>query len=129
MSKKRNLNNDIDSLFETMQEVYRDCDEQKRKIMNSITTRKNKWEAEDVEDESKLGNLELNAMKLLNDVIDKKVKLIVIHAKLVGTKQDSSNSSDTGENAGLTSAEIKALTEMARGTLVKETNYDLSNKK
>ena len=46
MSKKRNLDNNITNLFDTMQEVFRDCDEQKRKISATIKTRKNKFKNE-----------------------------------------------------------------------------------
>lgn len=128
MGKKRNIDNSVDSLFEAMQEVYRDCDEQKRKIMSAIKTRKAAYPADDVEDEAKMGKLELDGMKLLNDIIDKKIKVIVLHSKIVGVTPEESKGVDTSK-IGLSAAEIKALTIVATEEAAKNLKYDLSDKK
>jgi len=127
MSKKRNLDKDINSLFDTMHEVFRDCDEQKRKISATIKTRKNKYKNEenDIEDESKLGKLELDGLKLLNDVIDKKVKLVQIYSKLVATKQESSDDDNSTGNIGLSDVEMAALAELIKEEGDTEIKYNL----
>lgn len=126
MSKKRNLHQEIDSIFESMQEVYRDCDEQKRKIMATMKVRKSTWEAEDAEEESKLGKLELDAYKLLNDLIDKKIKIIQLHSKIVNTRSETSLDEDN-DIIGLNDLEMRALAELAKSENINEISYDLSN--
>ena len=114
-----------------MQEVFRDCDEQKTRIMASIKNRRDKYPSEDVQDESTMGRLELDSFKLLNDVIEKKIKLAVIHSKTVIAKQNPVGKDEkfNPEHIKLSPQEIKGLQEIAAQESQRIMNYDLSDKK
>lgn len=116
MSKQRKLTAQLDNLFESMQEVYRDCDEQKIKILASIKNRQVKFPAGDYQEEGILGKLEIDSIKLLNDVIDKKVKILALHARIVGVKPETPTTSEQLKkgNAILTDDEIAALSIIAK---------------
>lgn len=126
MAKQNEIKNDVQSVFEKMQEVYRDCREQKKKLMSTIRSNKMKFPAEDIDDAATMGKMENDQMKMLNDLIDKKIKLIQIHTKLVSytTKSDSGNKT-TDEVVKLSDEELKALRDNMEAEWKREVKYDL----
>ena len=137
---KRNLKLDIDSLFDAMKEVYRDCDEQKKAILEDLNNRtqnakvkaKNKPlnTPEDFQDEMELAKYINESRKVLNDVIEKKVKLISIHSKVVTSLnkpvKEKDDEKDTTELPTLSSADIKKIKEDLIKQMEHDSTYDLN---
>ena len=137
---KRNLKLDIDSLFDAMKEVYRDCDEQKKAILEDLNNRtqnakvkaKNKPlnTPEDFQDEMELAKYINESRKVLNDVIEKKVKLISIHSKVVTSLnkpvKERDDDKDTAELPTLSSAEIKKIKDDLIKQMEHDSTYDLN---
>jgi sulfite reductase alpha subunit-like flavoprotein len=137
---KRNLKLDIDSLFDAMKEVYRDCDEQKKAILEDLNNRtqnakvkaKNKPlnTPEDFQDEMELAKYINESRKVLNDVIEKKVKLISIHSKVVTSLnkpvKEKDDDKDTTELPTLSSAEIKKIKDDLIKQMEHDSTYDLN---
>jgi hypothetical protein len=137
---KRNLKLDIDSLFDAMKEVYRDCDEQKKAILEDLNNRtqnakvkaKNKPlnTPEDFQDEMELAKYINESRKVLNDVIEKKVKLIGIHSKVVTSLnkpvKEKDDDKDTAELPTLSSAEIKKIKDDLIKQMEHDSTYDLN---
>jgi sulfite reductase alpha subunit-like flavoprotein len=137
---KRNLKLDIDSLFDAMKEVYRDCDEQKKAILEDLNNRtqnakvkaKNKPlnTPEDFQDEMELAKYINESRKVLNDVIEKKVKLISIHSKVVTSLnkpvKEKDDDKDTAELPTLSSAEIKKIKDDLIKQMEHDSTYDLN---
>jgi sulfite reductase alpha subunit-like flavoprotein len=137
---KRNLKLDIDSLFDAMKEVYRDCDEQKKAILEDLNNRtqnakvkaKNKPlnTPEDFQDEMELAKYINESRKVLNDVIEKKVKLISIHSKVVTSLnkpvKERDDDKDTAELPTLSSADIKKIKDDLIKQMEHDSTYDLN---
>lgn len=137
---KRNLKLDIDSLFDAMKEVYRDCDEQKKAILEDLNNRtqnakvkaKNKPlnTPEDFQDEMELAKYINESRKVLNDVIEKKVKLINIHSRVVTSLnkpvKEKEDEKDTTELPTLSSADIKKIKEDLIKQMEQDNTYDLT---
>jgi sulfite reductase alpha subunit-like flavoprotein len=137
---KRNLKLDIDSLFDAMKEVYRDCDEQKKAILEDLNNRtqnakvkaKNKPlnTPEDFQDEMELAKYINESRKVLNDVIEKKVKLISIHSKVVTSLnkpvKEKDDDKDTTELPTLSSADIKKIKDDLIKQMEHDSTYDLN---
>lgn len=163
---KNKLSLEIDSIFDAMQQVFLDCDEQKKKIISEIKEIKRthplKQSDNSLDDESSdneesnakggaqigddknksnnklslatlniAGNLVSTNLRLLNDVIDKKIKLCQIHSRMIMAKQAADNK-DSGEEgnkySGLNAHDIKKLRELAINSAKKEIDedYDLN---
>lgn len=125
---------EIDSIFTTMNEIYIECDENKKKIMDNWRNVKEKFpiENEDLDDESKLKNLQtveslfIDSMTLLDKLIDKKIKVLTIHQKMLQSK--NADAGDNTINAALTSADLNRIREEMKNANRKDVDdmsYDL----
>jgi hypothetical protein len=137
---KRNLKLDIDSLFDAMKEVYRDCDEQKKAILEDLNNRTQNAKVkakskpvntpEDFQDEMELARYVNESRKVLNDVIEKKVKLINIHSRVVTSLnkpvKEREDEKDTTELPTLSSADIKKIKEDLIKQMEQDNTYDLT---
>ena len=125
---KRNIKLDVDSLFDAMREAYRDCDEQKKAILEKISERTSKSKPEDFADEIELARYFNESRKVLNDVIDKKIKLIQIHAKVIGANKITSENEqlEVHEMPTLSQDDIVKLRENILKEMEQDNTYDLS---
>jgi len=125
---KRNIKLDVDSLFDAMREAYRDCDEQKKAILEKISERTSKAKPDDFQDELELARYFNESRKVLNDVIDKKIKLIQIHAKVIGTSKINSEKEEqeVHDMPTLSQDDIAKLRENILKDMEQTNTYDLS---
>jgi len=125
---KRNIKLDVDSLFDAMREAYRDCDEQKKAILEKISERTSKAKPEDFQDELELARYFNESRKVLNDVIDKNIKLIQIRAKVIGTSKINSDKEEqeVHEMPTLSQDDIAKLRENILKDMEQDNTYDLS---
>ena len=122
---KKELKESIQSVFDKMAEAYRDIDTQKTKILSSLKARKNAWNAEDIEDAIILAKAETDDYKLLDNLIDKKIKLIQIHSKLVTPSQKLEETVVAATQQILTDNVMKELRELAEEENQTEVKYSL----
>lgn len=128
MAKKKNkIEATTQSIFDKMQEVYRDCQNQKRDIIQKMETRVAEHEAEDVEDAAKLGKIENDSMKLVNDLIDKKIKLLELHRKVA--VQEMKNRKAAGLDADKIPIDGVALTQKEMAALRTEMKEEINKKR
>lgn len=130
MAKKRNIEDNVQNVFEKMQEAYRDIDEQKRKLMATIRSRRQMFtdDEQDVEDAVNLAKADTDNFKLLDSLIEKKIKLIQIHTKLVAPSATTKSEKDGASKSKkvLDSDMIKELRAMAKESNKKEIEYNLN---
>lgn len=124
---KKELKQDVQSVFEKMAEAYRDCDEQKRRIMSTLKATKKRFEAEDIDEAAVLGKMESDNLKLLDNLIDKKIKLVQMHIKIVAPTIKSADNSAENVNPSqlLDQNMLDNLRKMAEREYRKEIKYDL----
>lgn len=81
----RNISEEIQSVFDLMQEGFKDCDEIKKKQLATIKHLNKIVSTEDldIEDTEKIINSINSSHKNLLSVVDKKIKLIEIHSKII----------------------------------------------
>lgn len=125
---KRNLKLDVDGLLDAMKEAYRDCDEQKKSILEKYSTiSKDKNNAPtDFGDEMEMTRVFNDSRKLINEIIDKKIKLIQIHTKIVMTNKPERDGEDINKMPTISHEEMKALREEILSDMQKESTYDLT---
>jgi hypothetical protein len=124
---KRNLKLDLDGLLDVMKEAYRDCDEQKKGILENLSTA-SKRKTGDFADEMDLARVINDTRKVLNDVIEKKIKLITIHTKLITatTKTNEEGKVESGKMITLSQEEIKNLRAELKKDIKDSISYDLT---
>ena len=96
--KKTKINLDKDSLQEFMQEIYNDCVNVMHSARKELNERKNRAEIEDVNDESLIGKVNNDTLKILEAAIDKKLALAKLQSQIVSTT-DSSSETQTANGA------------------------------
>lgn len=128
MAKKRNIEDNVQNVFEKMQEAYRDIDEQKRKLMATIRSRRQMFTdvEQDVEDTVNLAKADTDNFKLLDNLIEKKIKLIQIHTKLVAPTIKTEKGEESKSNKMLDSNMIKELRAMAKENNKRDIEYNLN---
>jgi hypothetical protein len=126
MAKQRELQDNVENVFDKMQDAYRAISEQRRKLMSTIKTRRKEFPPTDSEEAVNLAKADNDNFKLLDNLIEKQIKLIQIHAKLVAPKVKSESGDNTASEAMLTDDALKQLREMAKEEYMKEIHYDLS---
>lgn len=149
MGKNSNINleNSIDSLFNEMEKLFRECDSQKSDIKKTILARNNRFanlDDLDMTDITDLGKVNNQSFNSINDVINKKIELVKIHAKVIKdtmvleTKLKDSkaiNKKDEGK-LQITDDLLKSVRKVALENIqqdvsnnaFKNKEYDLSNK-
>ena len=101
--KKTKINLDKDSLQEFMQEIYNDCVNVMNSARKELNERKSRAEIEDVNDESLIGKVNNDTLKIIEATIDTKLALAKLQTQIVSnddksenkTKDNSSNFSDS----------------------------------
>jgi hypothetical protein len=94
--KKTKINLDKGSLQEFMQEIYNDCVNVMNSARKELNERKNRAEIEDINDESMIGKVNNDTLKIIEGTIDRKLALAKLQSQIVETdKKDDSNTSTT----------------------------------
>ena len=73
--KKTKINLDKNSLQEFMQEIYNDCVNVMNSARKELNERKSRAEIEDVNDESMIGKVNNDTLKIIESTIDRKLAL------------------------------------------------------
>ena len=81
--KKTKINLDKGSLQEFMQEIYNDCVNVMNTARKELTERKNRAEIDDVNDESLIGKVNNDTLKIIENTIDKKLALAKLQNQIV----------------------------------------------
>ena len=96
--KKTKINLDKDSLQEFMQEIYNDCVNVMHSARKELNERKNRAEIEDVNDESMIGKVNNDTLKIIESTIDRKLALAKLQTQIVTSSDKSSDTSSTDSN-------------------------------
>jgi hypothetical protein len=79
-----------------MQEIYNDCVNVMNSARKELNERKNRAEIEDINDESMIGKVNNDTLKIIEGTIDRKLALAKLQSQIVETdKKDDSNTSTT----------------------------------
>jgi len=81
--KKTKINLDKGSLQEFMQEIYNDCSNMMNSARKELNERKNRAEIGDVNDESLIGKVNNDTLKIMDSTIDKKLVLAKLQSQIV----------------------------------------------
>ena len=81
--KKTKINLDKGSLQEFMQEIYNDCSNMMNSARKELNERKNMAEIGDVNDESLIGKVNNDTLKIMDSTIDKKLVLAKLQSQIV----------------------------------------------
>tara|TARA_Y100000310_G_scaffold331460_1_gene405087 strand:+ start:1577 stop:1957 length:381 start_codon:yes stop_codon:yes gene_type:complete len=103
--RKTKINLDKDSLQEFMQEIYNDCVNVMNSARKELNERKTRAEIDDINDESLIGKVNNDTLKILDAAIDKKLALAKLQNQIVSNDE----SSTTQENDSTFTAEDKDL--------------------
>ena len=87
--KKTKIHLDKDSLREFMQEIYNDCSNMMNSARKELNERKNRAEIEDNNDESMIGKVNNDTLKLIDSTIDKKLSLAKLQSQIVSDNKSS----------------------------------------
>jgi len=87
--KKTKIHLDKDSLREFMQEIYNDCSNMMNSARKELNERKNRAEIEDINDESMIGKVNNDTLKLIDSTIDKKLSLAKLQSQIVSDNKSS----------------------------------------
>ncbi len=89
--KKTKIHLDKDSLREFMQEIYNDCSNMMNSARKELNERKNRVEIDDVNDESMIGKVNNDTLKLIDSTIDKKLSLAKLQSQIVSDNRSSND--------------------------------------
>ncbi len=98
--KKTKINLDKDSLQHFMQEIYNDCVNVMNSARKELNERKNRAEIDDVNDESLIGKVNNDTLKIIDSTIDKKLALAKLQTQIVAANNSGQDATLT--NNGLT---------------------------
>ena len=97
--KKTKINLDKDSLQEFMQEIYNDCVNVMNSARKELNERKSRAEIEDVNDESLIGKVNNDTLKIIEGTIDRKLALAKLQTQIINTEtKDGDTPSQTDNN-------------------------------
>jgi len=96
--KKTKINLDKGSLQEFMQEIYNDCVNVMNSARKELNERKSRTEIEDINDESMIGKVNNDTLKIIEGTIDRKLALAKLQSQIVET-DNKVTSVDTNENS------------------------------
>ena len=96
--KKTKINLDKGSLQEFMQEIYNDCVNVMNSARKELNERKNRAEIEDINDESMIGKVNNDTLKIIEATIDRKLALAKLQSQIVETDNKETNS-ETSDNS------------------------------
>ena len=93
--KKTKINLDKNSLQEFMQEIYNDCVNIMNSARKELNERKTRAEIDDVNDESLIGKVNNETLKIIDSTIDKKLALAKLQSQIVATSNNEDDKIDT----------------------------------
>jgi len=96
--KKTKINLNKDSLQEFMQEIYNDCVNVMNTARKELTERKNRVEIDDVNDESLIGKVNNDTLKIIENTIDKKLALAKLQSQIVSTNNSTKDNIPTNDS-------------------------------
>jgi hypothetical protein len=97
--KTTKINLDKNSLQEFMQEIYNDCVNVMHSARKELNERKSRAEIEDVNDESMIGKVNNDTLKIIESTIDRKLALAKLQTQIVTTSDKTDESKDNGTNS------------------------------
>ena len=96
--KKTKINLDKNSLQEFMQEIYNDCVNVMNSARKELNERKNRAEIDDVNDESLIGKVNNDTLKIIENTIDKKLALAKLQNQIVSTTNSTTDNVPTNDS-------------------------------
>jgi signal-transduction protein with cAMP-binding, CBS, and nucleotidyltransferase domain len=93
--KKTKINLDKNSLQEFMQEIYNDCVNIMNSARKELNERKTRAEIDDVNDESLIGKVNNETLKIIDSTIDKKLSLAKLQSQIVSASNNEDDKIDT----------------------------------
>lgn len=96
--KKTKINLDKDSLQEFMQEIYNDCVNVMNSARKELNERKNRAEIEDVNDESLIGKVNNDTLKIIEATIDRKLALAKLQTQIVSSDDSTQEKGNQTNN-------------------------------
>jgi len=96
--KKTKINLDKSSLQEFMQEIYNDCVNVMNSARKELNERKSRAEIEDINDESMIGKVNNDTLKIIEGTIDRKLALAKLQSQIVDTDKKE-NTKTNNENS------------------------------
>ena len=108
--KKTKINLNKDSLQEFMQEIYNDCVNVMNSARKELNERKSRAEIDDVNDESLIGKVNNDTLKIIEATIDKKLALAKLQSQIVST--NNSIKDKASPNASLSDEDKETLRDL-----------------
>ena len=93
--RKTKINLDKNSLQEFMQEIYNDCVNIMNSARKELNERKTRAEIDDVNDESLIGKVNNETLKIIDSTIDKKLSLAKLQSQIVSATNNEDDKIDT----------------------------------
>jgi hypothetical protein len=97
--KKTKINLNKNSLQEFMQEIYNDCVSVMNSARKELNERKTRAEIEDINDESMIGKVNNDTLKIIEGTIDRKLALAKLQSQIVDTDNKDTSTNDSGESS------------------------------
>ena len=97
--KKTKINLDKNSLQEFMQEIYNDCVNVMNSARKELNERKNRAEIEDVNDESLIGKVNNDTLKIIEATIDRKLALAKLQTQIISTDNKATDNTSQTDNS------------------------------
>jgi hypothetical protein len=110
--KKTQVDLTADSFRSLLQEIYNDCNEQKRKALSDIKRRNVSFNPDDVTEEEVLSRANNNSLKIIDNAIKTKVELAKLQGQMISKAGVTSN--DENQGAALTPDDIKMLLDLQK---------------
>jgi len=124
--KKTKINLDKSSLQEFMQEIYNDCVNVMNSARKELNERKNRAEIEDINDESMMGKVNNDTLKIIEATIDRKLALAKLQSQIVETDNKDTGSTTPTNEGSLSENDKDILRELFNEQKNKNNNdYDL----
>jgi len=95
--KRTKIKLDTGSLQEFMQEIYNDCVNVANCARKELNERKNRAEIDDINDESLIGKVNNETLKIIDATIDKKLALAKLQSQIVTDNRSTENVSNKNE--------------------------------
>ena len=108
--KRTKIHLDKNSLREFMQEIYNDCVNVANTARKELNERKHRAEIDDINDESLIGKVNNDTLKIIDSTIDKKLALAKLQSQIVAS--DSNNKNDSVENTPFTEEDKDILRDL-----------------
>jgi predicted phage gp36 major capsid-like protein len=107
--RKTKLDLTPDSLRILLQEIYNDCNAQKKRALEDLKQRKETFKAENVDEAHMLGKVNNDSLKIINSSIEKKIML----AKLQSQFMKDANMSGANEvDATISMDDVRSIREI-----------------